>query len=99
MDVKRRDFLIGCAATSALVLAGVGSTASFAGNVPQSSADPDIAKAIKASFGGGFSVQAHTRSAGTTYADIEHFGNRYAVASSDLLDWQIIRTLPRVAPT
>jgi predicted GNAT superfamily acetyltransferase len=49
-----------------------------------------IEKSIKASFGGGFSVQAHTQSAGLTYANIEHFGNRYKVASADLLDWKIV---------
>ena len=94
MDIKRRDFVKGCAAASALLLAGIDSASigENANDAPASGTDPHIEKSIKASFGGGFSVRAHTQSDGLTYADIEHFGNRYAVASADLLDWKIVRS-------
>jgi hypothetical protein len=94
MEIKRRDFVNGCAAASALLLAGIDSAAKGenASNAPASGADSYIEKSIKASFGGGFSVRAYTQSDGLTYADIEHFGNQYAVASADLLDWKIVRS-------
>jgi anaerobic selenocysteine-containing dehydrogenase len=93
MEIKRRDFITGCAATSALLLAGIASGAKGenANKAPASGTDSYIEKSIKASFGGGFSVRAHTQSGGLTYADIEHSGNQYAVASADLLDWKIVR--------
>ena len=94
MEIKRRDFVKGCAAASGLLLAGIDSAAKGenASNAPASGADSYIEKSIKASFGGGFSVRAYTQSDGLTYADIEHFGNQYAVASADLLDWKIVRS-------
>ncbi len=97
MDIKRRDFVWGGAAASALLLAGIdnAATGENANNAAASGIDSQIEKSIKASFGGGFSVRAHTRSGGLTYADIEHFGNRYVVASADLLDWKIIRSSMR----
>jgi hypothetical protein len=90
MDIKRRDFVKGCALASVLLLPSIVSAATGenANNAPAS--DLHIEKSIKASFGGGFSVRTHTQSDGLTYADIEHFGNRYAVASADLLDWKIV---------
>jgi hypothetical protein len=97
MGIKRRDFVKGCAAASVLLLPGIASAAKGenAYNAPVSgddlhTDDLHIEKSIKASFGGGFSVRAHTRSDGLTHADIEHFGNRYAVASADMLDWKIV---------
>ena len=92
--MKRRDFVNGCAAASALLLAGIESAATGenASSAPASGADAYIGKSIKASFGGGFSVRAYTQSGGLTYADIEHLGNQYAVASADLLDWKIVRS-------
>ena len=94
MEIKRRDFVNGCAAASALLLAGIDSAAKGedASKAPASGADSYIEKSIKASFGGGFSVRAYTRSDGLTCADIEHFGNQYAVVSADLLDWKIVRS-------
>ena len=94
MEIKRRDFVTGCAAAAALLLAGIDSAAKGenANNAPASGADSYIEKSIKASFGGGFSVRGYTQSDGLTYADIEHFGNQYAVASADLLDWKIVRS-------
>jgi hypothetical protein len=96
MDIKRRDF-VKCAAVSVLLLPSIASAATGknANNAPASGEDLHIdnlrvEKSIKASFGGGFSVRAHTRSDGLTHADIEHFGNRYAVASADLLNWKIV---------
>jgi hypothetical protein len=90
---KRRDFVKGCAAASILLLAGDSAAkGENANNAPASGTDSYIEKSIKASFGGGFSVRAHSQSDGLTYADIEHVGNRYAVASADLLDWKIVRS-------
>ncbi len=94
MDIKRRDFVKGCAAASVLSVAGIDSGAAkgeSANNTPPLGTDSYIEKSIKAGFGGGFSVRTHIQSDGLTYADIEHFGNRYAVASADLLDWKIVR--------
>ena len=88
MEIKRRDFVKGCGTACVLLLPGVASSARC--EIPNSGVDSHIEKSIKASFGGGFSVRAHTQSDGLTYADIEHFGNRYAVASADLLDWKIV---------
>lgn len=92
MDIKRREFVKGAAATSVLLLQGIARAAKGenANNALVAGADADIEKSIKASFGGGFSVRAHTRSCGLTHADIEHFGNRYVVVSADLLDWKIV---------
>ena len=94
MEIKRRDFVKGCAAAAALLLTGIDSAAEGenADTAPASCADSDIEKSIKASFGGGFSVRGYTQSDGLTYADIEHLANQYAVASADLLDWKIIRS-------
>jgi len=92
MDIKRGDFIKGCAAASVLLLAGIDSAAKGenTNSVPASGTDSHIAKSIKASFGGGFSVRAYRQSDGLTHADIEHFENRYTVASADLLDWKIV---------
>jgi hypothetical protein len=94
MGIKRRDLVQGCAAASALLLTGIASAAKGknANNAPASGVDSHIEKSIKASFGSGFSVRAHSRSGGVTYADIEHFANQYAVTSADLLDWKIVRS-------
>lgn len=94
MDIKRRDFVKGCAAASVLLLPGI-ANAAMGVNVkttPNSGAVLDIEKSIKASFGGGFSIRARSQLDGLTHAEIEHFGNRYAVTSQDLLDWKIIRS-------
>ncbi len=92
MNIKRRDFVKGCAAASVLLLPGIASAAkSQSTNKAQASgAESQIEKSIKAGFGGGFSVRAHTQSGGLTYAEIEHFGTRYEVASANLLDWKIV---------
>ena len=55
-------------------------------------ADLRVEKSIKAGFGGGFSVRAHGRSHGLTYAEIEHLGNRYTVVSADLIDWKLMHS-------
>jgi hypothetical protein len=93
VDIKRRDFVKGCAAASAVLLAGIaravkGENANNAAAGGRSS----IEKSIKANFGGGFSLWTYTQSGGLIYAHIEHCGNHYAVASADLLDWKIVRT-------
>jgi len=92
MGIKRRDFIKGCAAAGTLMVPGMAMAAQVAnaGHEQGAAMNARIEKSIKASFGGGFSVQAHTQSAGLTYANIEHFGNRYKVASADLLDWKIV---------
>lgn len=95
MDIERRDFVKGCAAVSSvLLLVGIDSAAKgkTTYSAPVSGTDSHIEKSIKASFGGGFLVRAHAQSDGLTYADIEHCGNQYAVASADLLDWRIVRS-------
>lgn len=95
MNVKRRDFFKGCAAASILLLPGVASAAK-GGNIDSAAAlaaDAQIEKSIKAGFGGGFSLRTHRQSGGLTYADIEHLGNRYTVASADLLDWRIVGSI------
>lgn len=96
MDINRRDFVKGCAAASVLLLPGIAIADIVKGenayHASASASDLHTEKSIKASFGGGFSVRAHTQSDGLTYADIEHFGNRYRVASADLLDWKIVES-------
>ncbi len=94
MNIKRRDFVKGCATVPVLILAGAKSAikGEKANSAPAWGADFSIEKSIKASFGGGFSVRTHTQADGMTWADIEHLGNRYMVASADLLDWKIIRS-------
>ena len=89
MDIARRGFVKGCAASSVLLLVGINSSAAKEEETHNNS---HIEKSIKASFGGGFSVRSHAQSDGLSYADIEHCGNRYAVASADLLDWKIVRS-------
>jgi hypothetical protein len=95
MGIKRRDFIKGCAAVWVSLLPGITRAANNqnASSALVPGADSHIEKSIKAGFGGGFSVRNHTQSNGLTYADIEHFGNRYAVVSADLLDWKIVGTL------
>lgn len=96
MIIKRRDFVKGCAAAAGVLLLPGMAHALKGENAPGAAAagtDSRIEKSIKAGFGGGFSVQSHSRSNGLTYANIEHLGNRYAVASADLLDWKIVRSL------
>lgn len=93
MDIKRRDFVKGCATVSVLLLPGIADAASGE-NTNRGSVSASrslVEKSIKANFGGGFSVRDYTQSNGRTYASIEHFGNRYAVTSVDLLDWKIVR--------
>ena len=92
MGIKRRDFIKGCTAAGAFMLPGMTMAAQVANanNAQSAAMNSRIEKSIKASFGGGFSVQTHTQSAGLTYARIEHFGNQYKVASADLVDWKIV---------
>ncbi len=94
MEIKRRDFVRGCAAMSVLGLTSIDGAAEGEdlNNAETSSVASHIEKSIKASFGGGFSVRTHTQADGMTCADIEHLGNRYTVASADFLDWKIIRS-------
>lgn len=94
MNIKRRDFVKGCAAACVVLLPGVASAVkNNANKAAPSGTDSRIEKSIKASFGGGFSVRSHTQSDGLIHADIEHFGARYKVASADLLDWRIVSSL------
>ncbi|GEC17142.1 twin-arginine translocation signal domain-containing protein [Nitrobacter winogradskyi] len=93
MDIKRRDFVKGCATVSVLLLPGSASATSGknANRASASASRSQVEKSIKASFGGGFSVRDYTQSDGRTCANIEHSGNQYAVASADLLDWKIAK--------
>ena len=92
MNIKRRDLIKGCAAACVLMVPGIASAATNLNNNEASfqGADLRIEKSIKAGFGGGFSVRTHSQSNGLTYAEIEHFGNRYTVVSADLVDWKIM---------
>ena len=92
MDIKRRDFVKWCATVPLLLLPGIAGAASGenTNRASDSASRSQVEKSIKANFGGGFSVRDYTQSNGRTCADIEHFGNRYAVASADLLDWRIV---------
>lgn len=102
MAIERRDFVKGGAAASVLLLVGLYSAAkeekthsasvSDAASSPASGTASPIEKSIKAGFGDGFAVQSHTQSNGLTLADIEHRGNKYTVASADLLNWKIVRS-------
>ena len=95
MNIKRRDFIKGCATAWVLIVPGIASAATSLNNNKASiqGADLRIEKSIKAGFGGGFSVRAHGRSHGLTYAEIEHVGNRYTVVSADLVDWKIMNSI------
>ena len=92
MDISRRHLVKACAAASILLLPGIARAAKHqnANNATISAANSHIEKSIRANFGGGFSVRTHTQLGGLTYAEIEHVGNRYVVASADLLDWKIV---------
>lgn len=90
MDIMRRHFVKGCAAASVALPAFPAFAASPTAVVGKTA--PDIEKSIKASFGGGFSLKAHAQAGGQTYANIEHDGNWYAVASENLLDWTIVQS-------
>ena len=93
MNIKRRDFVKGCAAAAGvLLLPGMAHAlkGENAHGAAAAGADSRIEKSIKAGFGGGFSVRSHTQSNGLTYANIEHFNTRYVVSSTNLLDWKIV---------
>ncbi len=92
MNIQRRDFIKGCATASVLMVPGIASAATRLNYNKASGqgADLRIQKSIKAGFGGGFSVLAHSQSNGLTYAEIEHVGNRYLVVSANLVDWTIM---------
>ena len=92
MNIERRDFIKGCTTACVLLVPGIaGAAGMLPGNeAPIQGASPHIEKSIKAGFGGGFSVHSHRQSNGLTVAEIQHFGNRYTVASADLIDWKIV---------
>ncbi|MGE4126101.1 MAG: twin-arginine translocation signal domain-containing protein [Pusillimonas sp.] len=95
MGLKRRDFIKGCATASVLMLPGLASAARIQGNNAALFQDQGlrIEKSIKAGFGGGFALRGHRQSDGLTYAEIEHHGNRYTVASTDQIDWKILNAI------
>lgn len=92
MNIQRRDFFKGCATACVLMVPGIASAVTSRNNdkTPIQGADLRVEKSIKAGFGGGFSVRAHGRSHGLTYAEIEHVGNRYTVVSADLVVWKTV---------
>lgn len=87
MDFTRREFVKGLAVTTALM--GSGFSIVHADTTAGKAA---IEKAIKASFGGGFSLISYSKSGGVTQAKIENFGNQYTVTSVNLFDWKIIQS-------
>ena len=91
MDMIRRHFVKGCTAAS-LALPAFSTFAAASQSTASAKSASDIEKAIKASFGGGFSLKAHTQSGRRINANIEHSGNWYAVESDNLLDWTIVRS-------
>ncbi|MBB5374503.1 twin-arginine translocation pathway signal protein [Acidocella aromatica] len=92
MDIGRRGFVNACGAASVLLVPGIANAKIWENskNSAGSVADARVDKSIRASFGSGFAVRSHARANGLTYADIEHVGNRYVVASGDLQDWEIL---------
>lgn len=87
MGFTRREFVKGVATTAILMGSGFAIADSHA--VASKAA---IEKAIKASFGGGFSLISYSKAGAVTQAKIENFGNQYTVTSSNLLDWKIIQS-------
>ena len=89
MGARRRDFFKVCLV---LVLPGIMHDAGrwTTDDLRSASIDPEIGNSIKAAFGDGFSILSCARSGTLVHADIEHCGNRYAIASEDSLDWRII---------
>ncbi|WJJ93494.1 twin-arginine translocation signal domain-containing protein [Neopusillimonas aromaticivorans] len=92
MTINRRDFIKGCTSACVLLVPGLAGAAALQSNLgsPAADASAKIEKSIKAGFGGGFALRGHRQSEGLTYADIEHQGNRYTVASADQIDWKIL---------
>ncbi|NGM87942.1 twin-arginine translocation signal domain-containing protein [Parapusillimonas sp. SGNA-6] len=95
MDMTRRGFIKAGSAACIVLLPGFASAADGPDkhNTSAAEVDASIEKSIKACFGGRCSVRAHAAADGLTYADIEHLGYRYAVVSTDTLDWTVLRTL------
>lgn len=87
MDFTRRKFVKGFAVTAAIM--GSGLTLANSQAVTDKGA---IEKAIKASFGGGFSLISYSQSGSVIQAKIENFGNQYTVTSVNLFDWKIIQS-------
>lgn len=87
MDFTRREFVKVLAGTATLIGSGlsIANGEAIAGKAA-------IEKAIKASFGGGFSVISYSKSGAVTQAKIENFGNQYTVTSGNLFDWKIIKS-------
>lgn len=92
MNTTRRDFIKGCTSACVLLVPGLADAAALGGTSSPSTANTEkhIEKSIKAGFGGGFALRGHRQSGDLTYAEIEHHGNRYTVASADLVDWKIL---------
>ncbi len=89
-NFKRRDLVKLCGAASVAFNVGPAGAVLRERKLSSSIDDLKLEKSIKAGFGGGFSMHSYVQSNGYTYADIGHRGNRYLVASTDLLDWKIM---------
>ena len=87
MGFDRREFIKVLVATTAQICSGF----SIA-NGNEVASKVAIEKAIKASFGAGFSLMAYTKSGAVTQAQIENDGNQYTVTSVNLFDWRIIKS-------
>ena len=92
MTINRREFIKGCTSACVLLVPGLAGAAALQSNLGSRAIDAgaQIEKSIKAGFGGGFALRGHRQSEGMIYAEIEHQGNRYTVASADRIDWKIL---------
>ena len=88
-NMRRRDFI-----------SSTGAAAGYLAVVPAASAASArlsaaefqrIAIAIKGGFGAGFSLRSAKRAKGRVTAIIEHNQNYLQVASTDLIDWSVLR--------
>lgn len=90
MSLTRRSFIKGCTAVAVVGIPTLHSAQACQEHALDTATATRIEKSIKASFGGGFSLQAHRQSGQHIYANIEHRGNRYTVSTTDLFDWAIL---------
>jgi hypothetical protein len=88
---------------SALISASFFTPTLLAGNQKLGSnqgADPDtvqkiekmLDRSIRANFGSGFQVLSFRKKGDITHALIEHLENRYSVTSSNMQDWNIVKS-------
>lgn len=87
--MKRRAFIASTGATAGTLF---GTFEAYAAPIPLSAAKlQEIEIAIKGSFGSGFALVSAEQANGWITAVIEHNENHLKVASTDLVDWSILR--------